>query len=123
MLPKMNQYQDLESGIASTSSDHPVFNLIVSPPERGSTPPAPLPYTFDQTSRRNDRLAPGPPPPRPRRTRVAFNLEDRSCSRGLVYLQAGFVVVCIAATAFALGVVLYCNLKDLMNGQEVHMQH
>jgi hypothetical protein len=120
--------QDHERGKAATtaSSSEPVFTLVVTPPERGSTP-APLPCIFDEESRYNDRLAPGPPP-RPRRTRVVLQPRRRNEFRGLLCVRICFAVVLAAGITFALGMVVYCDLEDLMCGREVvivkwhHMQ-
>jgi hypothetical protein len=113
----MDQDREESKAVATASSSEPVFTLVVTPPERGSTL-APLPCIFDAESRYNDRLAPGPPP-RPRRTRVALPPRRRNEFRGLLYLQICFVVVVGAAVTFALGMVVYCDLKDLMYGREV----
>jgi hypothetical protein len=125
MAPEMEQDRERDFTVTTASSSGPVFTLVVTPLERGSTP-APHPYIFDRDSRYNDRLAPGPAPRRRRSGRTRVVLQPRRCSqfRGHACLQICFVVVVVAAVTFALGMVVYCDLRDLMCGLEVkyHMQ-
>jgi hypothetical protein len=114
---KMDQDEERSKAVATASSSDPVFTLVVTPPERGSTP-APLPCIFDEESRLNDRLAPGPRP-RPRRTRVVLQPRRHNEFRSFLCLQICFAVVLVASITFALGTVVYCDLRDLMYGREV----
>lgn len=115
-LPRMDQ--DCERGIAVTTaqSSEPIFTLAVTPPTSGSTP-APPPYIFDEESRYNDRLAPGPRP-RPRRNRVLMKSRRLGSSRGHLCLQVSLLMVIIASITFAVSMVVYCDLKELMYGRE-----